>query len=250
MGFVIVAIGAVAMFYFSVASSRRDLDEMTLCPADPVSRTVLLVDVTDPMNVAQRQDFINQLERLKNSIPRYGRLTVIKVDSAADRLLSPVIVRCNPGTVSDEDDISGNPKAVQEQHDVGYSQPLDQAFETLVRASGAERSPILESVQSAALTELQTPDAEDRPRTLIIASDLLQNTRGVSFYDSVPDAAMFLASPAFRTVRTDLRGVEVELWMLQRPDAGDTQPRALPDLWTRIIEEQGGIVTRIYRVSG
>ena len=242
----------IAMVVAVVLASRahRDLDAETLCPTDPASDTVLLVDVTDPMNVAQRQDFLNQLERLKNTIPRYGRLTVVKVDSTADRLLQPVIVRCNPGIAADVSAVSGNPKAVQAQHDTGFSQALDRAFESLVRASGAETSPILESVQSVALTQFQAHGNERRPRRLIIASDLLQNTREASFYRSLPDADQFLASPAFRTARTDLGGVEVELWMLQRPDSGETQPRALPDLWTRIIEAQGGTVIRVYRVSG
>jgi hypothetical protein len=230
--------------------SHRDLDAETLCPTDPASETVLLVDVTDPMNVAQRQDFLNQLERLKNSIPRYGRLTVVKVDSTSDRLLQPVVVRCNPGTSADVSEVSGNPKAVQEQHDTGYNQALDRAFASLVQASGADTSPILESVQSVALTQFQAHDNQRRPRRLIIASDLLQNTRQVSFYRSLPDPEQFITGAAFRTARTDLSGVEVELWMLQRPDSGETQPRALPDLWTRIIEAQGGDVVRVYRVSG
>jgi hypothetical protein len=244
-----VVLAAIAI-YIIVASSRRGLDDVTLCPTEPVSHTVLLVDVTDRMNVAQRQDFLNQLDRLKNSIPRYGRLTAIKVDSAADRLLTPVITRCNPGTALDENEYTGDPKGVQELHDTGFSQPLDSAFLTLIGASGADRSPILESVQSVALTEFQTQAAARAPRRLILASDLLQNTHYVRFYGALPDAQTFIDSAAFRTVRTNLAGIDVELWMLQRPDAGDTQPRALPDLWTRIIEAQGGRVVRIYRVSG
>ena len=221
-----------------------------MCPADPTSVTILLVDVTDPMNVAQRQDFMNQLARLKNSIPRYGKLIVTKVDATSDTLLAPVIVRCNPGTAADVNDATGDPAAVQKQWSEGFDRPLQQAFDRIAGASGADHSPILESVQSVALTEFQKPAVEGKPRRLIVASDLLQNTADISFYKTLPEPAAFIGSPAFRKARTDLRGVEVELWMLERSDAASTQPRSLADLWDRLITAQGGILKRIYNVSG
>ncbi|MDK2768328.1 MAG: hypothetical protein KYX69_11490 [Sphingomonas sp.] len=235
--------------YFTVASGQRQLDDR-LCPTTPDSITVLLVDVTDPMNMAQRQDFENQLTRLKNSIPRYGKLVVAKVDATGDRLLSPVITRCNPGTAEDVSSATGNPGAVQKQWDEQFDAPLKQAFAQLQRASGADRSPILESIQSVALTELQRPGLEKMPKRLVVASDLLQNTADVSFYRDLPAPRSFVESPLFRRMRTDLRGVAVELWMLERPDAAQTQPRSLAELWERIIDAEGGEVRRIYNVSG
>lgn len=245
-----VLIAGAGAFYFSVMSGQRTLDAETLCSDEVSSVTVLLVDVTDPMNLPQQQDFLNQLAKLKNSIPRYGQLTVMRVDAAADKLLTPVITRCSPGTARDTDSIKGNPQKVQQQWDEGFSAPLDQAFKGVVKASGADRSPIMESVQSIALTELQKPGREDLPKRLVIASDLLQNTPGISFYSGLPTPGDFTRSDAFRRVRTDLRGVDVELWQLQRVDGSKTQPRALSELWERAIDDQGGSVSRIYNVSG
>lgn len=233
-----------------VQSSHRSLDPTTLCPADPSSITVLLVDVTDPMNTPQRQDFMNQLAKLKNSIPRYGKLIVAKVDATAASLLTPVIVRCNPGTAADVSETTGNPAAVQRKWNEGFDKPLQEAFEHISNASGAAQSPILESIQSVALTELQKPTADGKPKRLVVASDLLQNTEGASFYKGLPDPAVFTSSPEFRKTRTDLRGVTVELWMLERSDAAATQPRELADLWERIITAEGGDLVRTYNVSG
>jgi hypothetical protein len=211
---------------------------------------VLLVDVTDPMNLAQRQDFLNQLERLRNSIPRYGKLSIVKVDATSSRLLTPVIERCNPGTSADSDEYTGNPAALQQKWERGFRDPLNEAFAQLATASGAERSPILESIQSVALTEFQTAQAQGKPRRLIVASDLLQNTDRLSFYGRLPAAEEVIDSDAFRAARTDLRDISVELWMLQRLDGKQTQPRALPDLWDILIRQQGGSVPRVYVVSG
>lgn len=235
--------------FYAVAKGNKALDD-NLCPATPTSVTVLLVDVTDPLTVAQRQDFQNQLIRLRNAVPRFGKLVVAKVDSASDDLLKPVIVRCNPGTAQDVSELTGNPGGLQEQHEKGFVEPLDRAFAGLASASGAEASPIFESVQSVALTELLTPSATELPRKLVLVSDLLQNTGGMSFYSSLPSSEAFLSSPEFRRVRTDLRDIEVEIWMLERADAPHTQPRALIDLWDAAITRQGGTVVRAYNVSG
>ena len=243
---VVLLVGGI---YFWAASSRRTLDDQ-LCPTTPDSITVLLVDVTDPMNMAQRQDFENQLTKLKNSIPRYGKLVVAKVDATADRLLAPVITRCNPGTADDVSSATGDPASVQKQWDEGFDVPLTAAFTRLGGATGANQSPILESIQSVALTELQKPGQETLPKRLIVASDLLQNTADVSFYRGLPEPKSFTDGAVFRRIRTDLRGVEVELWMLERSDAATTQPRSLADLWERIIGAEGGDVRRIHNVSG
>jgi hypothetical protein len=174
----------------------------------------------------------------------------MQVDSTGKALLTPVITRCSPGTASDTDEIKGNPQKLQRQWQDGFADPLEHAFRRMAMANGADQSPILESIQSIALTEFQKPGREDLPKRLVIASDLLQNTDGITFYRALPTPESFVQSESFSRVRTDLRGVEVELWQLQRDDAARTQPRALSALWESLIAEQGGTVIRLYNVSG
>lgn len=250
-----VAIAAAVLItlvvvYFMAIAGRRSLDEETLCPASPEAITVLLVDVTDPMNLTQRQDFINQLERLRASIPRYGKLAIFKVDATSDRLLTPIIERCNPGTADDVSNWTGDKAATQRRWNSQFEAPLNDAFSRITEASGAERSPILESIQSIALTELKNQGADGKPLRLIVASDLLQNTDRLSFYGGLPTPEDVVAGDAFATLRTDLRNVDVELWMLQRPDAVRSQPAALRRLWEIMISQMGGEVQREYNVSG
>lgn len=247
---VALAVGVIGFAYVTVMKGNKSLDELTLCPTTPASVTVLLVDVTDPMTTAQKQDFRNQLNRLRSAIPRYGKLIVTKVDSSSNELLQPVIVRCNPGTAEDVNDLTGNPAGVKKAHDDQFIAPLDLAFDSLTRASAADRSPIFESVQSVALTELTKSEVSNIPRKLVLVSDLLQNTDTISFYSGLPAQDELTTSAPFRRVRTDLTGVDVEVWMLERSDANQTQPRALIDLWDAAIAAQGGNVVRAYNVSG
>ena len=247
---VLIAIVAIGFFYYRTVVTHQVLDKVTLCPAKPSSTTVLLIDLTDPMNLPQRQDFLNQLERLVDQIPRFGKLVIAKVDPVSDRLLLPVITKCNPGTASDVSDLDGNPKALEKQHREGFILPMRTAFEELMEASSAKRSPILESIQSINLTELQRGSNRNTPRRLIVASDLLQNTADISFYKKLPSADDLIGGQPFNRVRTDLRDVDVELWMFQRSDSSRTQPRALPELWERMVDALGGRLVRLYTVSG
>ncbi|MDP4574096.1 hypothetical protein Q9K02_02940 [Qipengyuania sp. G39] len=247
---VFVLIGTVGFFYIQSVLGNRTLDDETLCPSQIERFTAVLVDVTDPMNTPQRQDFRNQLDRLLGQIERYEKLIIVKVDPVGESLLVPVITRCNPGSGADESEVDGNPKKLEKLHREGFIKPMEEAFDTLMEASSADRSPVMESVQSVALSEFQKAGLEGVEKRLIVASDLLQNTDRVSFYKGLPDAAEFIGTQNFHRVSTDLSGVEVELWMLQRDDSSQTQPIALPTFWERIIGEQGGQVTRVYRVSG
>lgn len=250
---VIAILGTLFGAYYYAVSSNPELHARSMCPLDErkiASLTVLLVDVTDPMNLPQRQDFVNQLHSLADSIPRYGKLVVTRVDPVGDQLLQPVIVVCNPGTGADATQWSGNPQKLAELHRKRFREPLDSAFETLIEASGADRSPILESIQSVNLTEFQRASGRSIPRHLIVASDLLQHTDSISLYRRLPSADELLSSPEFSRTRTDLRGVDVELWMLERADNGKTQPRELAELWDAVIRAQNGSVVRLYRISG
>jgi hypothetical protein len=246
---ILLAAVAGSGWFIKTRHDHLSLDDH-LCPPDPVSYTAVLVDVTDPMTLPQRQDLRNKFEELKNDIPKGGRLAIFKVDVASDKLLSPVLEVCNPGEGKDASEMSSDPKAVQKQWDDKYEQPLNDAFHTIVAATGSETSPIFQSIQSVALTELRDPKAKGKPERLIVVSDLLQNTPGLSFYGHIPGADEVLNSSDFATARTDLRDIDVELWMLQRPDFTTTQPRALADLWDELISAQKGNVTSIYRVSG
>lgn len=249
VGAIVLVVLAGGGWFIKARNDRLSLNDQ-LCPPNPTSYLAVLVDVTDPMSLPQRQDLRNKLENLKEDIAKSGKIAIFKVDAASERLLTPILEVCNPGDASDVSEMSGDPKAVQKLWDEKFEKPLDQAFQQVVVASGSDKSPIVQSIQSVVLTEFKASKAEDKPRRLIVISDLLQNTPGLNFYEGVPDAEEVTNSPEFATARTDLRGVDVELWMLQRPDYSTRQPRTLADLWDALISAQGGNVTSVYRVSG
>ena len=63
-------------------------------------KTVALLDLTDPLNKAQKE-FLKEIEELKNIIPKHHSLTIYTLDEELDLNKSRKITMCNPGTLKD-----------------------------------------------------------------------------------------------------------------------------------------------------
>lgn len=246
---VVAIIFAGGGWFLLEKSKMQSLDE-NLCPPQPSEFTAVIVDVTDPLTLAQRQDLRNRLDQLRQAIRVEGEIAFFKIDATNTKLLQPILTLCNPGTAADFSEVDRDLKRVQATYDDKFEAPIVQAYERIFSASGSDRSPILQSIQSVNLTELQTAKAKGKPRRIVLISDLLQNTANLTFYGRLPSAEEVLANSDFRTASTNLAGVRVDLWMLQRPDYRQTQPRALPDLWNILLQEQGALSVKAERISG
>lgn len=248
---VLAVVAAGGYLWYQQRQGHVEIAKGSSCPTDgPHSVTVLLVDVTDVLSPPQRQDMRNQLAAAQANIPQYGSFELFTVAPTNEALLTPVLAVCNPGDGEDESELTSNKKAILKRYREGFAEPLEVAFETIMTASDAERSPILQSIQSVALTAFGPIERRDVPHKLIVVSDLLQFTDDINFYKGLPTAEQLLASPAFLAARTDLRGVEVELWMITRADHAKLQTKKLADLWAEIISAQGGRVVRSYNIDG
>lgn len=245
--------GFLGYFLFLGKQAHRKLETGSLCPLKPLvtdSMTAVIIDMTDRMTVAQRQDFLNQLERLQDEIPQYGQLAIFAVASTEQELLSPITHLCNPGRGEAVNPWVGNPLKTEEKWRSGFKEPLTQAFDGIMKLRDAPYSPIMESIQSVSLTFFQSPLAQGRPRRLIIVSDLLQHTESFNFYKEIPEPSTVLQNPLFQSLRTDLHGIDVELWLLRRLDQPGFPAARLVTLWESILQMQGARVVRVYNISG
>src|SRR5690606_34075213 len=109
-------------------------------------------------------------------------------------------------------------------------------------------SPILESIQSVALTSFAR--APDRPRRLVVISDMLQHTEDLSHYRGEHNFLAFRASPRWRRLRPDLAGVEVEIFYVWRDTGLDVQGASHVQFWRDVITEAGGRLVRVEALEG
>src|SRR5207245_1861275 len=122
----------VALFATVVAlhlQSQKELvpvDQDTLCPTDrpPAEVLVFLLDMSDAFSEPQRLKIRNEIDRLKDSITRFGLIEAYAVDSLDNRVTKPVLHLCNPGTGVDLSRIYQNPDLARRKWD-GFARKLD-----------------------------------------------------------------------------------------------------------------------------
>jgi hypothetical protein len=226
----LVLVGTVILvlafgFYLLIVTreSHVALDPETYCPkAGPHAVTAVIVDTTDALNLVQRTDLMNEIEKLIAAVPRFAALEIYAVGPVEEEPPQPVFRKCNPGRAAEISEWTGNPTMVERDWREGFREPLEKVLARMLTASEAASSPILESIQWVTINALTSPGRSELPRRLVVVSDLLQYTAGLSHYQGVGEFATFAQTPYYRRIRAPLDGVTVDLLMVRR----DTQRRS------------------------
>ncbi|HUY67707.1 MAG TPA: hypothetical protein VMV79_00210 [Alphaproteobacteria bacterium] len=250
-----LVVAAVGYAYLTGQAALRPLDPKTFCPTDaegPSSVTAILIDRTDTFSLVQQAAIRERLNELKDQTPRYGLIEVYAVEPTQQKLLQPEFTMCNPGKGENISKWTGNPHLVEERWQKLFATPLQSLFDTILGGGTANISPIMESIQSIAVTSLGTPElaAKNIPRRLIIISDLLQYVKDYSQYRPLGNFAQFKTTPYYQSVRADLSGVSVAFWYVRRQKTLPLQGEKHLAFWRAYIADQGGTVDKVWDVPG
>jgi hypothetical protein len=173
----IAVIGAYVYFKMNAPV----LDKKTFCPeSGATSITALLIDATDSLSLQQKKAFSDEFQILRDSIPLHGRLDLYFIHNIHSSLLKPVVSLCNPGHGDEINPLVGNPRNVEHMWRESFSEPLEHEISQLLEAAPEKESPIMESIQSVVLTSLSEPSIRDKPKKLIVVTDLMQHTSNLS----------------------------------------------------------------------
>jgi hypothetical protein len=243
---------AILGMYFYFSWQQVILAKETLCPVDGArSLTAILVDRTDPLTPVQREALRKRLDSIKNEMGRHEGVVVYSVGPIGDNLLRPEApLLCNPGHGTDILPAVGNPRLVERKWREQFSAPLDRLFNELTEPHESPTSPIMESVQSVAITALRGQQIDKIPRRLVIVSDMLHHTSEYSQYTTITSFQAFRQSPYYRRVRADLRGIAVELIYVRRETKRSVQGQKHIEFWQQYITDMGGILTHVISLEG
>ena len=107
----------------------------------------------------------------------------------------------------------------------------------MISANGANKSPIMEALQTL-IADTSGFLTFGGPRKVIIVSDLLQNSDAMSFYAG-DDWQSFAASPQFGRLNRTLDGVDVVIFEVPRVVSKIKDPRVIEDFWLHYFDVQG-----------
>jgi len=250
-----VIMAGIGYAYFYLQANVRPIDSATFCPRDekgPHSITAILIDLTDPFNITQQAALKDRLNDLKDRASQYDLLEIYSVEPTQTQLLKPKFSMCNPGRGEETNSWIGNPRLIEERWQKLFDAPLQNLFNSIAAGNTAAVSPIMESIQSIVVTKLGAQKAveEKIPRRLIIISDLLQYVKDYSQYKHLGSFAQFRDTPYYQNVRSDLSGIDVEIWYVRRQNTLALQGEKHIDFWRDYLADQGGHVDKVWYVPG
>lgn len=244
----LVVVGGLGYLYVQ-ALSKHEVLESDLCPSTGArGQTLVLVDTTDALSSVTQTEVQTWLADLATHIPKGGRFELRALQPGASRTRT-IFSLCNPGDGSDLDQITGNPEMALKRWRDGFSGPLAQALQEATIGGKADTSPIMAGIQQLAVDRLASAQAKSAPNTVVVVSDMLENTEYFSHYRQGGDFVSFEASQAATRFATALNGANVQIWLIRRPDAPiDSIP--LIAFWTKWIVAAGGQFERARRLQG
>ena len=243
---------SVVLFTVGCTQVRRD-DDLCLAGQEPLRTTLLLLDTSDPLTPKHRAE----LERLVKELTgtrgsgRPGFLVAPEEALVVYELpqnlveIKPVIRVCNPG---------GDPADWELKDELTQGKALARrrwqnfldAVEPLFRREDGPAQPLSPIIETLGVivprhaTSRRSLDTGAKPVHLIIYSDMLQHSEHISHYGSYPSAADVMKN--LRHLQTDLSGVEVSLYRLERSGNARWQTTDHYYWWTKLIQAFGGEV--------
>ena len=234
--------------YLTSACDQTRLDE-NLCPLNetPTRSTVLLLDTSDPLTPEHRE-VLNRLVREMQEpqgpsdfyIAPGEALIVYELGENLGEMV-PELTVCNPGGHPDTWSWRRNlteGKALALRQWQRFRETVDLLFDEPLESAPQSRSPIIETLSVIAARHAPSRRSTSGLRThVIVYSDLLQHTDALSHYGIYPPAEQVP-----QHLRTDLAGVEVSLYRLERERYAQWQTTDHYYWWSYLIMTFGGQV--------
>ncbi len=213
------------------------LDASSLCPVDgPRSITVVLVDATDDLAAVTKQEVAKRLADVAEDLPAYGLLDLRVLDPPTQGSRS-IFARCNPGDGAGLSEFTGNPALARARWLESFQKPAIDGVNNSLSSSEASFSPIMAAIQRIAIERFTGKELEKLPRSLIVVSDMLENTSAYEQYLGDLTFQRYQNSPAYRVFRTDLHGADVSVLYVQRATKRPISSASLAIFWAEWFKD-------------
>ena len=236
------------LFYLWGKAGANALDD-DLCPltGGPTSVTAVLLDVTDPISEITKVDLKRNFQRAVSGVERGGLVEVYSLTDEAGTL-QRTYRGCNPGDGASADQLTSNPKRIQQRWETAFNKPLKDIKEQIGSGVEGKQSPIMAGIQRIVIESFSDMRNEEKPKLLIVASDMIEHTPSFSIYKSSTDYSAFEKSDAKERFRTPLDGIQFKVLAFQRENASALAQ--LPEFWLQWVQSNGGEWGGYERLAG
>jgi hypothetical protein len=246
----IVAVGLLgaAIYFRNQTEQQTAVNSDTLCPLEtgPIEMAAILFDLTDPLTPAQSKQLRARVEKEIADAPIGTQFTmgVVSEDAGSWGATAPL---CKPRAGQDVSTLTQNVKLVEARYEERFLTPLNNNIESMISANGANKSPIMEALQTL-IADTSGFLTFSGPRRVIIVSDLLQNSDAMSFYAG-DDWQSFSSSTEFVRLNRTLEGVDVIIFAVPRVVAKIRDPQVIEDFWLHYFDVQGANIPTVKTIG-
>lgn len=194
------------------------LDSLSLCPVDgPRGITVVLVDTSDDLPRATKDEALIAVRNVVRSLPDYYRLDIKGLDIPGMKSRS-IFSKCSPGSGAGLSEWTASPALARKRWEESFERPAISAIENSLSEAKASSSPIMAAIQDIAIRDFTGAVAENAPKELVVISDMIESTAEYSQYPGKGDLSYerFQRSKAYLKFRTDLRGAKLDIRYVTR----------------------------------
>lgn len=246
-----VCVAGIALFMVPLfVGDKGAYDPATLCPTDrSYGRTIVIVDKTDPFTDSQSAFLRTEIERIRDDMDEYEKLTIYVLNQSNFSTPKPVFELCKPGTGEDANALYQNPQKIRQRFENRFGRPLEELLADLTKGDVADRSPIMEMIRNVSYrgdfdmgeSNEEKGKSEDRgvKRQLVIISDMLQHMPEFSQYQAPVTFEAFAKTEYFRHIRATLPGVVVHLIYLLRHGREKIQTASHLIFWEKFFRNAG-----------
>ena len=234
-----------------VASAVDDINPRTLCPkGGSKTQTILLIDTSDVLPTVAQARLEELLKNFynpdtENYIKQGGELIVYRIASEVSDMGAPINA-CSPGNPKDRTwtDNLFTGKYDQLRQWRRFLKRIKQALPKPDEQIAQSGSPLLESIAVVAAKHIPNigTGKNRKPTRLILFSDMMQHSKNLSHYKTLPGMAQFKTLRGFAEMDSKLSDVEVRLFYIRRTGLESKQTRDHYYWWTQVIEQAGGII--------
>ncbi len=205
---------------------------------------MVALDLTDPLNDQQAERLQKEIKRLIKAMEE-GTLIAVGIVHPKTAEQGEKMSVCKPP--SEANPLYQNSQMIEERYRKQFEVPLNRTIQSMMIADEQPSSPIIESITSL-VASAEGVRGSDAPKTLILVSDLMQNSNTMSFYKG-HKWDDFRRTPAFDNLSRILKDFHIHIIRIPRTVPQSIDPIDVDNFWKRYLEAHSVRSLRLDRAT-
>jgi hypothetical protein len=237
----IVAAAIIAIMSLQIARGNKPKAGPDNCSGDVAENTVLLLDYSEQIPDQTLDEIVARaMKHIHNQVKVNERVSIFAISEISKRSLKPIVSLCKPP--DDGSRLVENIQLIRRHYKSDFEDPIRSALSQ--KPVDSSESPVAQALTDISLSEY----LRGTKNTLVVFSDMLENTSKFSMYKCVaPEKAiaLFRESRIGAVERPEFKNTKVSLNIIPRLDLARETLKCRDKLWPWFFGDDKGPDARL-----